>query len=137
MAARSEKREQFLADIISTAVEGGIGYWSQCSHYQWVDYSNSGNLFGPVGEKDPSKGTCATVHVLNADESGYVEEGLEITVETVARGLGLIKSPEFGVNSRMRGEILVADVENDAGMIDSDDADVIVQAGLFGEVIYG
>ena len=32
---RSPEREQFLADIITGAVEGGTGYWAQVSGYVW------------------------------------------------------------------------------------------------------
>lgn len=136
MAARSDKRARFLRDIITTAIEGGIGYWSQCSQYQWIDEHEDGRVYVPVGERvgDDAR---AVVHVLNDDESGYVEDGLVIDIEVVARGLRLIIDGGAGVHDRIRGNVRTADRENDAGYIDADDADVIVQAGLLGEVVYG
>jgi len=134
MAARSEERAEFLRDVITTAVEGGIGYWSQCSHYQWVN--RDGRVMVTVGERGERTDCYAVVHEVNDDESGYKEEALEINVEVIARGLRLLLDKQL-VNSRMRNSIGQADRENDAGYIDSDDADAIVQAGLLGEVRYG
>ena len=134
---RSDARTEFLGDIIVTAVEGGTGYWAQVSQYQYDE-----TLLDPkgvrviVGERQ-GDATQATLHELNDDESGYRDEGLELTLDAVARGIGRIKSGEIGVNSRLRKEILIGDRENDAGNIDADGADVIVQAGLLGEIRYG
>jgi len=135
MSARSEEREAFLQDVITTAVEGGIGYWSQCSHYQWVHWDD-GRVMVTVGQRGDRTDCYAVVHEVNDDESGYKEEALEINVEVIARGLRLLLDKQL-VNSRMRNSIGQADRENDAGYIDSDDADAIVQAGLLGEVRYG
>lgn len=130
--ARSDERTTFLRDIITTAVEGGIGYWSQCSHYQWVD--RDGTVRVPVGRRLPellAKGAFAVVYA----EGG--EDPLTIDVETVARGLKLICEGGCDLNDRIRNAIRVANHESDAGMLDADDADVIVQAGLLGEIVYG
>ena len=32
---RSEERTQFLADVITIALEGGVGYWSEAHEYRW------------------------------------------------------------------------------------------------------
>lgn len=130
---RTSEREEFLADIITTAIEGGIGYWSQCSQYQYV---YDGEVRVHVGRR-VGDGTRAVVHVVNEDESGYQEDGLTIDVETIERGLKLLREGDCGVADRIRKCILLADHTNDAGYLDSDDADVVVQAGLLGEVIYG
>lgn len=34
---KKTEREQFLDDVITTALEGGIGYWSMCETYTWGD----------------------------------------------------------------------------------------------------
>lgn len=122
MAARSEEREEFLADIIVTAVEGGINFWAAVSVYKWDGL--------------PPREWHAVVHQLNDDESDYVETGVKLDIEAVARGLKLIIDGKL-VNETMLTCIRRADKENDAGEIDSYDASAIVQAGLYGEVIYG
>jgi hypothetical protein len=126
-------REQFLADVITTAVEGGVGYWSQCSQYQWTDPSmESGRLRVVVGEGRPDEGTRATIEDMEDDNREH-----HITPSVIQNGIGKIKSGKVGVNKQIRTWIAEGDAENDAGMIDADCADVIVQAGLFGEVRYG
>jgi hypothetical protein len=122
MAVRSEERERFLADIICTAVEGGINFWAAVSVYKWDGL--------------PPREWHAVVHRLKDDETDYVDAGLKLDIEAVARGVRLIIDGEL-VNTTMLKGIRAADKENDAAYIDSYDASAIVQAGLFGEVIYG
>jgi hypothetical protein len=113
------ERARFLGDIIIGAVEGGIGYWSQVSRYRWQDCD-----------------AHATVHVVKDDESGYEEEGLALDIEAVERGLKLIREGGCGLNARLRNRLMLADRSNDAGQLDAFDCDVIVQAGLLGEIVY-
>jgi hypothetical protein len=116
---RTDARTEFLGDIITGAVEGGIGYWSAVSRYRWEDCV-----------------THATVHVVKDDESGYEHEGLTLDIDAVERGLKLIREGGCGLNTRLRNRLLVADRGNDAGQLDAFDCDVIVQAGLLGEIVY-
>jgi hypothetical protein len=111
MAVRSEERERFLADIICTAVEGGINFWAAVSVYKWDGL--------------PPREWHAVVHRLKDDETDYVDAGLKLDIDGEL------------VNTTMLKGIRAADKENDAAYIDSYDASAIVQAGLFGEVIYG
>lgn len=121
MPTRTRERETLLADIIIGAVEGGTGYWASVSGYKWSD-------------EEPAT-TRATLHVLDPDDD---DDGPHaVTIETVATGLARILAPGFGINARLRETIAQADRENDAGYIDADGADAIVQAGIFGEVVYG
>jgi hypothetical protein len=130
------RRAEFLNDIITTALEGGIGYWSQASQYQWID-DYDGRVHVVVGDEIPGGNATAIVHRLNDDESDYVEEGLLIDQACVRRGLRRILDGDAPVGERYREGIRDANRANDASLIDADDADVIVQAGLFGEVVYG
>jgi hypothetical protein len=130
---RSAERVEFLGDIISAALEGGIGYWSQCSQYQ---YELNGEIKVAVGKRQGDE-PRATVHELNDDESGYKDEGLEITLEAVEKGLDMILGELVAVAEYHRESISRASDRNDAGDIDADDADVIVQVALFGAIVYG
>ena len=131
--AKSTERLEFLGDIITTAVEGGTGYWAQVSQYQYL-YDGKLTVYtgGQVGD-----GTRAVLHELNEDEDGYSDEALVLDQAAVARGLGRITRGEVGINTRLRETIQVANAENDAGYLDADDADVIAQAALLGEIRYG
>lgn len=131
---RSPEREQFLGDIICGAVESGTGYWAQVSQYQ---YESLGKIYVVVGELREDEGARATLHALNDREDAYEEEGHEVTVETIAHGIRGIVSGRVSVNDRIREAIIEANRDNDAGQMDADDADVIVQAGLFDTITYG
>lgn len=135
MTVRSDDWTQFLGDILTAAIEGGTGYWAQVSQYQWRD--DDGSIHCCVGERVPDAGARATIHELKEDESGYREEGLTIDARVITRGIRLIITDEVGVRSDLKRWIDEGFRECDAGMIDADCADVIVQAGLFDEVRYG
>ena len=120
------EREQFLDDIICTAVEGGIGYWSQVSSYHWGD------------EKE------TTVRVHELDSSGSVDAsraaGIPITrnkIEEAITKIAEMNTPIEYLHPRVRGEIFTASLENEAGDIDATLADIIVQVAIFGKVVYG
>lgn len=119
----SRERQIFLQDVWTTAVEGGIGYWSQIEGYRWSD-------------EDPST-MGGTLHELNDETDDFDGDQHVVTMGTITKGLGRIRRGEVTMNDRLRDAILLANRTNDAGEIDSDAADVIVQAGIFGEVVYG
>jgi hypothetical protein len=130
---RSPERAEFLGDIITTAVEGGTGYWAQVSQYQY-DYDGETRL--SVGQL-VGQGTRAVLHEMNDAEDGYREEGLVLDLDAVARGIGRVVRGETDVADRYRQRIAAADRLNDAGNLDAEDADIIAQTGLLGEVRYG
>ncbi len=128
MATRSPERTDFLANVLVTAIEGGVGYWADVRDYYWTEDSQD-NL---------SKRLLTGAHAQVSDGLGSMQRGwFEVTPETIARGIQAIKAPGFQLNDRTRKAILLAEVENDAGEIDSEAADCIVQAALFGKIIYG
>lgn len=136
MSKRSDERARFLGDIISTAVEGGTNYWAQVSQYQYVDYF-TGEVRTVVGETVGADAR-AVLHPLNDDETGYVQDGRTVTLDDVARALGMIRGDTpLHLNVRIRARIMAADRASDAGDLDADDADVIVQVAILGDVIYG
>lgn len=121
---RSPEREQFLADVLTTAVEGGIQYWSTVEEYR-NEYSV------PVAE------TYAVIIDDDGDEH-------RITIDTIAHGIQVLTTGEnTGKAFSMCGmdywkQFLLANRTNsEDGDYDADIADNIVQAGLYGEVIYG
>lgn len=130
---RSAERTEFLSDIIITAVEGGIGHWSVCSQYQVAEEGELHGIVGKVEVADPS--TRATI--WESEEYNDAPDDLHITLDLIAHGIQKVKNPLFSINSRLAAMIRQADSENDAGMIDAEAADVIVQAGLFGKIVYG
>lgn len=121
MSKRSAERLEFLSDIVITAIEGGIGYWSRVTDYTPV-----------LADYTPDNVTTASI-VETGD--GDVSDPHTVTIETIARGLSHVRTEHHDYGNRSR--FVAADRDNDAGEFDSCDADVLVQLGLFGEVRYG
>lgn len=127
---RTEKREEFLSDILTTAIEGGVGYWSYTEDYRWDLEKYSADEIG------------ATLSDCN-DEDDPDFPPTRVTLDTIAKGIGVIKQMEnapnyFGDGGSYWKQFLLADRTNgEDGDYDSIVADWIVQAGLFGEIIYG
>jgi len=129
---RSIERERFLADILTTAVEGGINYWSAVSDYQWFSETLGASRPGISRMSD----TRVRVHEMN-DDGDYASEGVLVTLGTIARGVNLILRGEVPIRQDMVSDIREGSRENDAGYIDADGADCIVQAAILGELRYG
>lgn len=111
-------REELLFNIVITAVEGGVNYWADVRNYKWCD--------------EPGKWAAQAVLIDYEDDKRH-----GLTFDVIEKGLALICKPGFQLRKDILSSILVANRTNDAGDIDSEAADCIVQAGLFGEIIYG
>lgn len=115
----STGRDQLYLDLFTTALEGGIGYWSVCSAYHW---SNQGT--------DDFKGFYA---VVKDDEAERM-----IDRAVIAKGYRLAVSADWRDRLRWSSEkpplVVTEDTDWD---YDAGDADIIVQLGLFGKVVYG
>jgi hypothetical protein len=109
---------ELLKDIVITAVEGGIGYWASCTKYKWEGLDFPEVTLAPDGE--PTEFTVTTV-----------------TPELVCTGLQkCVDAPAYIANGRA-SRIMQALVEDDASYLDRDDADCIIQMGMFGAIVYG
>ena len=131
MSNRSPERTEFLTDILITAVEGGIGYWSvgDGSTYEW---------------EGPAEGRGFTILEWADEDPGVdgVSLPIRITLDDVARGVDVVVRGESGVADSYVSLVANANRLNDScpdhgGDIDADVADVIVQAAVFGDVIFG
>lgn len=104
----------FCNDVLIIAVEGGIG-WATVIRYT------------------TSPAASAVVVELEDPEARH-----SITRRVVARGIArVILSPVNGLSEDYRAALVGACVTKNAEMIDAVDGDILVQVGLFGEVIYG
>jgi hypothetical protein len=129
MRPRSAERTEFLSGVLSTALEGGVGYWSVADAIERVgDYPNGDWEYASVTLTENGDGDnwCS-----QRDEEC---QGHQVDLDTIARGIaGLL-----GRDPRYRHHKLLAEAnrENDACDIDSDIADDIVQYGIFGSLVY-
>ncbi len=116
-------KESLLADILCIALEGGIGYWSTAEVYFY-------------SETDPAD-THAIIHEHENDGSMRVET-MRITTNTIYAGICILLVDDTVCNDSIRRRIMMSLIDEDyATDIDADDADCIVQLGLFGRIVYG
>lgn len=119
---RTPERNEFLTDILCCAVEGGTGYWAAASNYRW---------------DCPPDQAGVTLHELNDDETAFDGTEHKVTLDTIETGIQRVIDGHVRLSPTMLGWIVDGNNENYAGMIDSDCADCIVQAALFGKLVYG
>ena len=113
----NEHRNQQLVNSLVGAVEGGTGYWAYASDYDWGSEN---------GQDEPGDTMYASVTLTD------MESGVEykVTVDTIAKGWNRIINGDVQVADR-----IVESLKWDDSDAESDDC--VVQAGLFGEIIYG
>lgn len=125
MSKAKTDRKQFIFDVFVTAIEGGIGYWSVTEEYRWKK----------DGEDDLD-GFFAKVSDCEGDET--FPDNSRIDQNVIVKGLNkIVNDKDLKISETIRARIKAACSLNDAGMIDADDADCIVQVGLMGEIVFG
>ncbi len=121
-------KNNLLLDLFTTALEGGINYWSDCTEYRWSDDNGDEDLLG----------FRAVIEEYHDGTERFIDRAV------IRRGVILAAKPDVynalpGVYNlkdtayayRYGGERL------DNLDYDATTADAIVQLGLFGKVIYG
>jgi len=135
-ADRPSQRDQFLDDVIVTAVEGGVGYWSFAQAYRWHR----------DGDYDTPPEDGVTVELRAIEDGDDPQDWTRVDRALIAAAMerlasGPVHSLHDSIRGRLVGQYVIArdgrwmdggDYDFDAG-----DADIIVQVGLFGEVVYG
>lgn len=130
---RSRERIQFLADVIVSAVEGG-GYgvqtWAEVTGYKWHADDLEGGTAGAV--------EYTAAQLREFDDFGQpMGEPVQLTIDLVAKGIGEITRGGDQFGEAFRRRVVEASRDNWAGDLDVVDADAIVQAAVFGAVVYG
>ena len=113
---------QFLTDVLTTAAEGGVNAWGQVSGYDWEN-------------PDPSLRGFDLADWCDGEHQGDYRVTLRILdrgVRAIARGGEELMLHPTNANNVTRAVAIL-----DAGDIDAEAADWVVQAGLWGEVRYG
>ena len=110
--------QQFMFDILTTAVEGGTNYWMECDK---VERDERLNVIG----------------VVNARPDDEEDVGGSVYPWDIARALQLIANGDTNMGKKMQEWVRRAMTEDDVGLLDAADCDCIFQIALFGEVVYG
>lgn len=109
--------DTMLQDVFTTALEGGIGYWSQALTYHWSD-------------EKPSEFFADIVDVEDDDQEWHID------ISVIRRGLDLMLG-DLPQSDYQRHAVLDLGYGFEDADYDADTADAIVQMGLFGELVYG
>jgi len=122
------ERDTHYNGVFTTALEGGIGYWSQCSKYRWSVATDNTDA-RPVEARD-----FLAVIIEVGDGDG--DEQFVIDRSVISRGVR-------SAHARGGWADYHADALRDLYFgnwedvdYDADTADIIVQFGLFGEQRY-
>jgi hypothetical protein len=142
--SRSPERQQFLADVITTGVEGGIGYWARV-----IDRKRSLDLDWleiTVVEWESAIDELG-LSPYSYDQLDDVTEGStladawihHVDRDKVASAIRRIIKPgsDISLAEDYVERIALANRLNDAGEIDALDADAIIQVAALGDVVYG
>lgn len=115
--------EQFASDVIVTAIEAGhtygIGYWARTLEY----HNNPEPAWARIEEYDEVTGKGLKQAKLDRD--------------AIQRGIDSLATRKVEVNKQTLGCILAAVASDDTTDIDGPTADVIVQAAVLGDIVYG
>ncbi len=115
------KRQQMLKDLLTTAVEGGIDYW--CAAKRVQREPGTGNVLAVIGPMD-----------VEDEDTKWPD----ITLDTVELGMRRLVDGSATARRDIVGTVMTAWHQGlDKSNYDSETADVIVQVGLFGEIVYG
>jgi len=111
-------------DVMTTALEGGIGYWSQADQIH-----REANL------------TCVSYRLHDAAD-GSLNGDPDFKPTVVTRQMGRDAWKAVATEAPLRSDLMDQMADNtaepgDAGGVDADVADCIVQWAPFGKVVYG
>jgi hypothetical protein len=121
--------DQMLFDIFVTALEGGIGYWSAATEYHWAKQGDH-----DLRAEEDLEGFYAVILDVEDDDKQY-----RIDRAVITKGIATIMSPSFEtkIAKHIRKDVFGIAFNNPDVDYDAETADCIVQAGLFGELVYG
>lgn len=113
--------DQLCIDLLSTAYEGGSNYWLHAKRFDCNEKKEIVRLY----------------ELTDAETGETFDEGDEITLETMRLGIARLCDVEFFVAARIRASLFEALTDPESSAWDAETADCVVQAGLFGSIVYG
>ena len=132
----------FLHDIATTALEGGIGYWARAYEVVRTEDLSVSEMTLVQFEDAMEELQLTSLEQLDAAyELGIIPAALvhKVCAQTIENGINQILEPgsTVRVSKSLRDSIELGVIEGDAGEIDADAADVILQLATLGELVYG
>lgn len=111
---------EFLRDVMTIAIEGGIDYWAVIRKL----------------ERD------AELNVISFDVKDYAEPNTDsnwkhINVDKVAEAIEKVLHKKVEIADYLRRDIITGYSQADASEIDVESADCVVQIAAYGEIVFG
>lgn len=146
--------DRLHAAILTTAIEGGVGYWAATATYSPGDFDLPGSSGRrpepeelPVASLLPAVDGCVWFAARPvpeqplatwADGEGVLHPVLLVNVDTVARGVREVvaRGARSAAVGRFAAAVGEGEVEAAALLVDAALADLIVQVGAFGKQVY-
>lgn len=126
----------FCCDVLITFAEHPYE-WFQVANYRWFDPELDGGTAPPLQiDGVPAQNVTGRVRVEDPAESGWrawVPLDPALVHSAFSR---LLRGPVEGLHESARSRLVGAYIVRDAGMIDVNDADVVLQVALLDEVVY-
>lgn len=143
-------REEFYADILTIAIEGGVNYWAEVTDYHHglnFDGNHTTRETLPTATLTDTTDTITTANlhpkqthgtatITDWDGNNTTATTLTVNVDTIRRGWNALRKNK-GVADRILRAMRTAERTLDAADIDAEVADCVLQAGMFGKVILG
>lgn len=134
---------EFLSDIIINASETSYSWFSfDLGKRRWRDHNGNPLTNHEALERRPPDSdsdyvcvSCPLRYDRPDDDEGTLKGRFTLDHDAVAEGIRRIVSGE--VKCGMRDDIAAAVAAQDAGCIDANLGDLIVQAAVFNEIVYG
>lgn len=125
LTTKIEIPESVLEDVLTTAIEGGIGYWAAGSH---------------IERREDLTVWTATVWDMENDHERFV-----VGADRMAKGVRLLHEavmdgrvhPDSEIGSQLLHHLFANQEEDGLNMGDVVLADAIVQMGCFGQIRFG
>lgn len=112
---------QDILDIVSAAAEGGMNYWAELDEYPWTDWY--------MKECDIPKALADDyIFFRVSDREGSDFKDLPVTPKVVRDGMMMLLN-KYPHQVRIMG--------GDDLDVDATGAEMAIQLGLFGELVYG
>lgn len=132
--AAIELEPKFFADVLSTIIDSNIADWAEGRNFE---HTNDGDYLRCEMRPHRQEG-------LVFDEGDKRNDWIEIGYAEVEAAMQKVINHQAGVDGAkplctpyIAKYILDAVLEQDAGHIDAEAADVIIQVALFDEIVFG
>ena len=115
-----EVSREFLNDVMVTALEGGINYWAA--------------ITGTKTEQVEDTEMYASATVVDAEDENAEE--FTVTPDKLLEAIQKVIQSDFDLRQDIKKSIISGVLEQDAGYIDAEGADVIFQVAAMGSIVF-